>query len=294
MSTSITTAFITAYEARVQHVFQREGSHLQNTIRSRSGVIGSTASFNKIGTGVATTKARHGTITPMNQTHTAPSVTLADFYAGDWVDKLDEAKTNIDERNAIARGGAMALGRKVDSQITAILTTTTQSTIDWTEGSQAGLRNSLLEMAEALFAGDVANDGENYGVLTSKAWALVSTAQEFTRADWVGMPSVLADGPPIRKFKEYGGIKWQMFTGLTNKGTSTAEVFCYSKMALAYASAAAAGNIAGNQSVSADITWHGDRAAHFVNHLMSGGAVMIDDPGVIQGEVDDTASLPTT
>jgi hypothetical protein len=43
--------------------------------------------------------------------------------------------------------------------------------------------------------------------------------------------------------------------------------------------------------VSADITWHGDRAAHFVNHLMSGNAVMIDDTGVIEGNYDDTAAI---
>src|SRR3546814_3503817 len=70
---------------------------------------------------MATTKARHGTITPMNQTHTAPSCTLADFYAGDWVDRLDEAKTMINERDKLASGGAMAPGRKVDDQITTVL-----------------------------------------------------------------------------------------------------------------------------------------------------------------------------
>ena len=67
----------------------------------------------------------------MNQTHTAISTTLADFYAGDWVDKLDEAKINIDERKAIARGGAKALGRKVDDQLLTILDTTSQSTVTY-------------------------------------------------------------------------------------------------------------------------------------------------------------------
>ena len=117
MSTSITTAFITAYEAKVKLNFQRMGTVILQAVRWRRDVVGQTASFNTIGTGSATTKARHGTITPMNQSHTAPTVTLDDFYAGDWVDALDEAKTNIDERDAIAKSGAMALGRKIDSQI---------------------------------------------------------------------------------------------------------------------------------------------------------------------------------
>src|SRR3990172_8396175 len=137
MSTSITTSFITSYEAKVHEVFQRRGSYLKEATRLKTDVIGSTAVFQKIGKGVATTKARHGTITPMNKTHTAPSATLADFYAGDWVDKLDEAKTNINERDAIASGGAMALGRKVDDQITTVLDTTTQTVITLTVTSKA-------------------------------------------------------------------------------------------------------------------------------------------------------------
>ena len=95
MATSITNSFITQYERDVHDVFQREGSVLKPTVRFKSDVVGSVATFQKIGTGTATTKARHGTITPMNQTHTAISTTLADFYAGDWVDKLDEAKINL-------------------------------------------------------------------------------------------------------------------------------------------------------------------------------------------------------
>jgi hypothetical protein len=52
--------------------------------------------------------------------------------------------------------------------------------------------------------------------------------------------------------------------------------------------------MSGETSVGADITWHGDRAAHFVNHAMSGNSVMIDDGGVIEGNVDDTAAIPAS
>ena len=55
-----------------------------------------------------------------------------------------------------------------------------------------------------------------------------------------------------------------------------------------------AGNVAGNAAVAADITWHGDRASHFVNHMMSGQACMIDDTGVIEGSLDDTDAIATS
>ena len=36
------------------------------------------------------------------------------------------------------------------------------------------------------------------------------------------------------------------------------------------------------QDVVTDITWHGDRAAHFVNNMMSQGATLIDDSGIVR------------
>lgn len=297
MSTSIDTSFITSYEAKVHEVFQRQGSYLKDAVRVKGNVIGSTAVFQKIGKGTATTKARHGTITPMNQTHTAPSVTLQDFYAGDWVDKLDEAKINIGERDAIASGGAQALGRKVDDQITTVLDTTTQTTVTITVTSKAAILASAVEFAESAWKNDVPNDGQVYAVVTPRCWSQFMTLDQFQQADYVG-----ADGQSYRqgpsvgrgRWKDWMGIKWKMQTGLPGQSTATAKVFIWHKMAVGYAVAQSAGNVAGNEAVAADITWHGDRAAHFVNHMMSGNAVMIDDTGVIEGNLNDTTAIATS
>lgn len=295
MSTSIDTAFITSYDAKVHDVFQRQGSYLMSAVRYKPGVVGSTAIFQKIGKGTATTKSRHGTITPMNQTHTAPSCTLADFYAGDWVDKLDEAKTNINERDAIARGGAMALGRKVDDQITTVLDTTTQTAVTITVTSKAAILAGALEFTEAAWDNDVPNDGNVYAVVTPRLWSQLMLLDQFSDSDFVRADGqAWVAGPAIgAKWKDWQGCKWKMQTGLPGAGTATAKGFLWHMEAVGYASAAAAGNIAGNAAVSADITWHGDRAAHFVNHLMSGQACMIDDTGVIESNHDDTAGIAT-
>ena len=81
MSTSIDQAFVRQYERQVHLVYQRQGSYLKDTVRYKPDVVGESTTFQKVGTGAATTKARHGTITPMNQTHTNHVATLADFYA---------------------------------------------------------------------------------------------------------------------------------------------------------------------------------------------------------------------
>ena len=297
MSTSITTSFITSYEAKVHEVFQRQGSYLKDAVRVKDNVVGSTAVFQKIGKGTATTKARHGTITPMNQTHTAPSCTLADFYAGDWVDKLDEAKVNINERDAVASGGAMALGRKVDDQITTVLDTTTQTTVTLTVSSIAAIRATAVEFAENAWDNDVPNDGQVYAVVTPRYWSQLMMVDQFQRAEYVGTDGqVFRQGPAVgrAKWKDWQGIKWKMQTGLPGAGTATAKCFMWHKMSIGYAVAQSAGNVAGRESVAADITWHGDRAAHFVNHMMSGQACLIDDTGVIEGNLNDTTAIATS
>src|SRR3546814_4917763 len=99
--------------------YQRQGSLLRATVRSKNNVKGASTTFQKIGKGVASTKARHGKVTPMNVDHTPVECILQDFYAGDYVDKLDEAKVNHDERMVIANAGAWGLGRKTDEMVIA-------------------------------------------------------------------------------------------------------------------------------------------------------------------------------
>jgi len=296
MSTSIDQAFIRQYEQDVHLVFQRMGGYLRGCVRMKNDILGKSTTFQKIGKGTATTKARHGVITPMNQDHTSHECTLVDFYAGDWVDKLDEAKVNIDERMAIARSGAFALGRKVDNQIITGLDGTTETTVTVTVTSYAAIRNGLIEMVEGLNDNDVPNDGYRYGILSPRLWSQAMTVKEFASADWVG-----TDGLPYTKgaafgqrFKDWYGVKWQMHTDAPGKGTATAKSFVWHKDAIGYATGKHAGNVAANQGVSADITWHGDRAAHFVNHMMSGGAVLIDSTGVIEGNSNDTTAIATS
>lgn len=298
MATQISNAFIAQYEAEVKHLYQRQGSVLRGTVRVKDGVVGSSTTFQKIGKGTASVKARAGVITPMNQDHTALTCTLSDFYAGDWVDKLDEAKTNIDERMAIAQGGAWALGRKTDDQIITELGNTTQSAANWTVTSQAAIRNSAITFITSLLANDVPNDGNIFCLVGAKTWGFLMTVDEFKRSDYVtdmNLPYVA--GAPVMTFKRWMNANWCVHTGISGAGTSTATLLAYHKQSIGYATGAVAGNVAatdGGTAVGADITWHGDRASYFVNHWMSGGAKLIDDTGVIKGSVDETAALPTS
>jgi hypothetical protein len=268
MSTTIDQAFIKQFEREVHEAYQRQGSKLRNTTRTINDVNGSSAVFQKIGTGVASTKSTHGMVPVMNLDHTAVEVTLSDYYAGDWVDRLDELKTNIDERQVIANAGAYALGRKTDELIiTALATATTNVVVDANTGMTIG---KVLDAFETLGESDIPDDGQRFAVVGWKQWRQLLQIPEFVNSDYLGHEEL--PFATVTQAKNWLGTIWIPHSGLPIDGSDIRSCFWYHKTAVGHA---AAGDI------KTDVTWHGDRAAHFVNNMMSQGACLIDPAGIV-------------
>jgi hypothetical protein len=261
-------SFVKQYEREVHEAYQREGSKLRNTVRKRSKVTGSSTTFQKIGTGTATTKARHGAITPMNLDHTPVECTLSDWYAGEWIDKLDELKEAHDERRVAVNAGAWALGRKTDEQIITALDATTNTVAV----STTGLTKAKIYSAfETLGNNDVFEEGRMYALVGYEQWTNLLDLTEFASAEYVGAGELpfIKEGMEVKRWM---GTMWMTHSGLPLSG-STRKVFWYRDDAIGHGSGA---------EVVTDVTWHGDRAAHFVNNMMSQGACLIDANGVIE------------
>ena len=177
MSVSIDKVFIKQFEAEVHLAFQQMGTKLRSTVRTKNDVRGSSTTFQKVGKGIASTKARHGLVPVMNLDHTPVECVLSDYYAGDWVDELDELKTNVDERRVVASAGAYALGRKSDELIINELNTTTNSVAV----GDAGLTKAkIFEALEFLNANDVPDDGQRFGVVGVHQWNELLSLEEFS------------------------------------------------------------------------------------------------------------------
>lgn len=267
MSTSVDTAFVKQFEREVHEAYQRKASVILNTVRRKPNVVGSSTTFQKVGKGTATTKSRHGLITPMNVSHSNVEAVLSDFYAGDWVDKLDEAKINHDERMVLANAGAWALARKSDNQLITELDATTNVEAHNSTGLTLA---KILSAFETLGDNDVFEDGRMYCLVGYNGWADLLQINQFASADFVDDKPFLEG----RTAKRWLGTTWIPTSAVNDaKSGSTFKSFWYHEDAIGYAF--------GSQ-VTTDITWHGDRAAHFVNHMMSGGAKLIDDNGVVE------------
>ena len=266
---TVSASFIKNFEADVHLAYQQVGSKLKNAVRSKDGVIGATTVFQKIGTGVAATKDRHGQVPVMNLNHAPVECSLQDYYAGDWVDALDEIKMNIDERRVIATSGAYALGRKTDELIIAALASATSAN-DVGDYTAVLSKATILAAFTKLNTNNIPDDGQRFAIVGPLQWNALLNIEEFASSDYVGDDTPFTKGTESRKWL---GINWIMHTGLPLTDSTKRDCFVFHRNAVGHAC---------GKDVTTDITWHGDYAAHFVNNMMSQGACLIDGTGVVR------------
>ena len=265
MANTIDTAFIKQFESEVHIAYQRMGSKLRGTVRTAGNVAGSVVRFQKIGTGTASTKSRNGNITPMELTHTTVEATMTDHYAAEYIDKLDELKTNIDERQAVATSAAAALGRKTDELLYTAMDSGANSTQIHDTGS-ALAKADLLTLFETFGTANIPEDGNRYLAMHPKGYADLFAINEFASSDFVGEQNL-----PFA-----GGMTMKEFLGF--KIFSTAAITAGKNMA--YHSSAVGLGV--NADVSTEVNYVPEKASHLATSMMSMGAVVIDDNGVYE------------
>jgi hypothetical protein len=275
MSLSITNSFLAMYVADVHEAYQQRGSKLRNTVRLKTKVSGATAVFQKNGKGAAGKKTRHGNVPLMNVDHSTVTATLEDWYGADYVDKLDELKSNTDERLVVANAGAYALGRKIDELIMAKLDQTGNVVA---EGGKGLTKAKILEAFAQLNAKDVPDDANRFAVVGAHQWNELLDISEFKSADFAGDKYPWLKGTESRTWL---GITWMFHTGLPLVA-GTRKCFLYHRNAI---------GLAEGQEVKVFTDWVPEKAAHLVDHLLSAGACLIDEDGVVEIDCDDDAAL---
>ena len=260
---TISTSFIEEFESGVHMAYQRQGSKLRGTIRTANGVKNKTT-FQKIGKGFATTKARHGNVAPMNLDHTNVSVTLEDYFAGEWIDDLDQLRINHDEMLVAQQSGAYALGRKTDELILDAMDATTNTHNETTNGVTLTWAFGLME----LFGNnDVPDDGQRYVAVGWEQWSQLLDLDEFSRAEYIGEGSLPFAN--AQTAKNWLGFTWFPFSGLKEAGASNVDRKCFAWHS------SAVGHAIGTD-VSSNMQYHNDKDAYFVLNKMQMNSVLID------------------
>lgn len=284
MSTTISNSFIAEMDTRMKLAYQQLTSKLRNTTYFKT-LRGATCDFKKIAKGAASQKSRHGVVPVMNATQSTVRATANDYYAGDFADYADLEKINHDEKEVIVRTAAAALGRKADALIISALDNATA-----TVGCAAtGLTKAkILSALETLNGNDVPNDGNRFAIVGPHQWNELLNLTEFKSADYVGPQELpwLQGGTA----KRWLNTLWMMHSALPLGGTTSGSnlnvgdrgVYIYHRDAIGYAEVS---------DIKTFVDWVPERAAWFVNALISAGAVLIDYDGVVEISCDDDAAI---
>jgi len=264
MANTIDQAFIKQFETEVHMAYQRMGSKLRNTVRT-ANVTGSTVRFQKIGTAEATTKSRNGNVTPMDLAHTNVEATMADFYAAEYIDKLDELKTNINERQAVAQSAAAALGRKTDSLLITAMDAGANST-QIHDTSSAVEKADLLSVFETFGTANLPEDGQRYIAMHPKGFADLFLITEFASSDFVGDQNLpYAGGMTMKEF-----LGFKIFS---TSAVAAVKSMCYHTTAV---------GLGVNSDVQTEVNYVAEKVSHLATSMMSMGAVVIDDNGIYE------------
>ena len=127
---------------------------------------------------------------------------------------------------------------------------------------------------------DVPDDGRRFAVVGVHQWNELLAMEEFVSADYVG-DTPLANGAEARKWL---GITWVLHNGLPVTGMNR-DCFIYHASSVGHAC---------GQEVKTDISWHGERAAHFISNSMSQGAVLIDAAGIVRVKCSEAPVAEST
>jgi hypothetical protein len=269
MTATIDQAFVKQFEAEVHMAYQRMGSKLKSMVRNVNGVKGNTVQFQKVAKGSASTKARHAEVVAMNSVHSNVTATLSDFYAADYVDKLDELKVNIDERNIVAQNAAYALGRKTDSIISDTFDASATALANNSAGATTGMNLDKAQNVFEIFGNnDVPDDGQRYWVVGPKQWSDLLDIDQFSRAEYIGEADLPYKGGMTAK--RWLSFMWMGFSGLSiASGDRNTIAFHKSSLGLGVGS-----------DVRTEVNYIPEKVAHLTTSYMSMGAVLIDVDGV--------------
>lgn len=279
MSTTIDQSFVKQFESEFHLQFQKTQSDLRSFVRTKTGVVGSSTTFQKIGTGAGmVSKSRHGEVPTDDIDHTPIEVVLADRYTAEDVDKLDELKIAHDERAALMAALTANANREVDNIITAAMDASNTAV-----GGAAGAMSltKALDAFKTIGENSAISGGNMYAPVSYHTWAQLLGIDSFANADFVS-----ADNLPfntVERPKMWLGAMWFPMNGLPKSGDDRSN-FYYNSMGVGFAIGA---------DVRTDVWWNGDKQAHRITVYLSMGATTIDALGVGRFLVDETSALPT-
>ena len=274
MSTSISTSFVTIFDAEVKQAYQND-RQLAGTVRERTGVSGNTYKFNKLGSGVANLHIPQSDVTPMNLTHTQVSATMADYNAAEYSDIFTSGKVLFDERAELVKAVSMAVGRRMDQLVIDALdgAGTSLTVANSVGGSATNLNVDKVLSAKKQMDQKGVPAEDRFFLCHANNMAAFLDDSDVKTID-VNTTKALAQG----MVDTFLGFKFIMVGdrtegGLAVDGSSDRTCLAWHKNAC---------GLAINMDKKTEINYIAEKSSFLVNSMFSAGSVGIDTNGIVE------------
>lgn len=273
MSTSLSAAAIAQFDAEVKHAYQGSGI-LRQSIRVRTGVVGSTHRFPKMGKGVAQVRVPQTDVVPMNISHTNQTATLSDWAAPEYTDVFNQAKVNFDERRELASVIAGAIGRREDQLILDALNSASSSLTVADALGGTGFNTTKARRAKALLdnQGVPSGRGERTLILSARGMEDLLGDDDANTAD-KNVIKALFDGE-IMHWVGFEVLTMEARTegGLPLSGTTRSH-YAYHRQSV---------GLAVGIEFRTEVNYIPEKTSWLANGLFSAGSVDIDALGIVE------------
>lgn len=282
MSNSLPSAAIASFDAQVKHAYQGSGM-IRPTVTLRTGIVGSTHRFPKMGKGTATVRVPQTDVTPMNVAHSNQTATLEDWNAAEYTDIFNQAAVNFDEKSELAKTIAMAIGRREDQLVIDALeaASTTLTVSNDIGGTNTGLNTAKMRRTKRLLDQQGAERGRGTRAFLVSAEGLEQLlgTTETSSSDY-NVVKALYDG----EVQYWLGFEIVMIEdrtegGLTKSGTDR-SLFGYAKSAV---------GLAVGIDFRTEVNYIPQKTSWLANGLFKAGSVAIDALGIVEVATVETA-----
>ncbi|CAM0101575.1 major head protein [Vibrio phage PG9A-1] len=298
LNRDVSPAFVELFESEVHQAYQEEGDKLASTVRTKTGVSGTSVHFPIYGKGAAQDRGASSSDVPvMGVGAESVKCDLARKIAADYSDVFDEAALNFDDRQELAMAIGYAMRRCEDQMIIDAMNAAHLAggakapnvvALDYGESANAPLTLKKVKRASNLLNRHGVPRKDRYFVYTPDGLNHLLDAEEVTTLDKNNVKA-LVDGD----IDTYLGFKFIMIndetvkvidpanpsatkditTGLpTHTVTNSRKYFAYHRRAVGYAASI-------DKTTMAD--WVAQKASYLIQSHLYAGSVVIDPTGYV-------------
>jgi len=116
MSKNLSAAAVASFHGRVKTAYEK-GKMLRGTVTLKTGVIGTTHRFTRVGKGMSQRRVPQTDVVPMNLAYNTTTAVLEDWNAAEYTDIFDAPTVDFNEREILAGIISSAQGRREDQLI---------------------------------------------------------------------------------------------------------------------------------------------------------------------------------